>query len=50
MEEGGRQPVCHGGTVNLSCHADTKTKGRLKFSDGLFCGNGLHKGNFYVKV
>ena len=35
MEEGGRQPVRHGGTVNLSCHADAKTKGRLKISDGL---------------
>lgn len=35
MEEAGRQTVRHGGTVNLSCHADAKTKGRLKFSDGL---------------
>ena len=35
MEEGRRQTVRHGGTVNLSYHASAKTKGRLKFSDGL---------------
>ena len=36
MEEGRRQTVRHGCTVNLLILlADVKTKGRLKFSDGL---------------
>lgn len=46
MEEAGRQTVRHGSTVSLPCHADTKTKGHLKSSDGLLSFlNGCLLGN-----